>query len=103
MKPYIMLNSRLRTNMKNEFKKDLFRLMDSKVIGNTMENIRNHKDIKLVTNIEKYGKYVMRSNFKDRYPFSKELFVVKIGKTKIRRKKLIPWASNVRPKQDANV
>ena len=39
-----------------------------------MENIRNHKDLKLVTSLENYANYVMKSNSKDRYPFSKELF-----------------------------
>ena len=48
-----------------------------------MKNIRNHKDMKLVTNEQKYQKYVMKPNFKDGYPFSKELFAVELGKTNI--------------------
>ena len=36
-----------------------------------MENIRNHKDIKLVTSKEKDIRYVMKRNFKDGYPFSR--------------------------------
>ena len=48
-----------------------------------MKNIRNHKDMKLVTNEQKYQKYVMKPNFKDGYPFSKELFAVEMGKTEI--------------------
>lgn len=39
-----------------------------------MENIRNHKDLKLVMSLENYANYVMKSNSKDWYPFSKELF-----------------------------
>ena len=49
-----------------------------------MENIRNHKDTKLVTNKQKYEKYVMKPNFEDGHPFSKHLFSVEIGKTKIK-------------------
>ena len=48
-----------------------------------MEIIRNHKDMRLVAGREKYAKYVTKPNFKDGYPFSKELPPVEIGKTEI--------------------
>ena len=83
MKAYIMLNTRLRKDAKNEFKKDFFKLMNNSVFGKTMENIRNHKDIKLVTSDKKYLKYVMKPNFKDGHPYSKHLFAVEIGKAEI--------------------
>ena len=54
-----------------------------------MENIRNHKDMKLVTREQKYQKYVMKPIFKDGYPFSKHLFAVAIGKTEIRMSKSV--------------
>ena len=87
MKPYIMLNTRLRTVAKNEFEKDTFKLMNNDVFGKTMENIRNHNDMKLMTIEQKYQKYVMKPNFKDGYLFSRQLFAVEMGKTEIKMNK----------------
>ena len=83
MKAYIMLNTRLRKETRNEFEKDFFKLMNNSVFGKTMENIRDHKDMKLVTSDKKYQKYVMKPNFKDGHPFSKHLFAAKMGKREI--------------------
>ena len=74
-----MLNTRLRKDAKNEFEKDFFKLMNNSVFGKTMENIRNHKDMKLVTSDKKYLKYVVKPNSKDGFPFSKHLFAVEMG------------------------
>ena len=89
MKPYIMLNTRLRISAKKEFEKDFFKLMKNSIFGKTMENIRNHKDMKLVTSQEKYAKYVMKPNFKDGHPFSNHLFAIEMGKTEIKMNKLV--------------
>ena len=84
-----MLNTRLRAAAKNEFEKGFFKLMSNSVSGKTMENIRNDKDLKLVTIEQMHQKYAMKPNFKDGYPLSKHLFAVKIGKTEIKMNKLV--------------
>ena len=80
--PYIDLNRELRTKAKNDFEKDFFKLMNNSVFGNTMENIRKHKDIKLVTNEEAYLRRVMKPNFKSGILFGKNLMDVKWVRSK---------------------
>ena len=83
MKEYIDFNTRLRTVAKNDFEKDFCKLMNNSVFGKMMENIRKHRDIKLVDNKEDYLKQVMKPNFKGRVLMGENLLSCEMGKVKV--------------------
>ena len=89
MKPYIDYNTQLRTKAKNDFEKDFFKLMKNSVFGKTMENIRKHRNIKLITNRESYLRTVMKPNFKSGILFGEKLMGCEMGKIKVVMNKLV--------------
>ena len=83
LKTYIDFNTQLRTAATNDFEKDFFKLMNNSVFGKTMENIRKHRNIKLVTTEEKYLRTVMHLNFKSGVLFGENLMGCEMGKIKV--------------------
>ena len=72
---------------KNDFEKDFYKLMNNSVFGKTMENIRKHRDIKLVNNKEDYLKQVMKPNFKGGVLMGVDLMSCEMGKVKVKMNK----------------
>ena len=58
--------------------------MNNFVFGKTMENVRKHRDIKLVTAEEKRIKLVSEPNYHKRKHFSKDLLAIEMKKTKVK-------------------
>ena len=89
LKPYIDTNTELRKDAKNDFEKDLFKLMNNSVFGKTMENIRKHRDIKLVTTDKKRNKLVSEPNYHTINLILEDLSIIEMKKTKVKMNKPI--------------
>ena len=58
--------------------------MINPVFGKTMENLRKHRDVKLVTTDEKRGKLMSEPNDHTRKRFSENLLAVEMKKAKVK-------------------
>ena len=81
------MNTKLRTEGKNEFEKDFFKLINNSVFGKTVENMSNHRDIKLVTTNERRNKLVSEPNYHTSKQFSENLLAIEMKKTKVKMNK----------------
>ena len=60
------MNTELRTKAKSDFEKGFFKLMNNSVFGKTMENVRKHKGIKLVTTDKRRNQLISEHNYHTR-------------------------------------
>ena len=89
LKPYIDLNTELRKNVINEFEKDFYKLKINSIYGKTVQNDRNHRDIKLVTTEYKRNKLASEPNYQSTKCISKHLLVMEMKKTEVKMNKPI--------------
>ena len=87
LNPYIDMKTKFRKEAKNDFEKYFFKLMNNSVFGKTMESVRKHRDIKLVTTEEKRIKLVSEPNYHTTKRFSENLLVIEMKKTKVKMNK----------------
>ena len=83
------MNTELRKVAKNDFEKDLFKLMNNSVFGKTMENIRKHRDIKLVTTNKRRSKLVSEPNYHTMNYILEDLSIIEMNKTRVKMNKPI--------------
>ena len=89
LKPYIEMNTELRKKAKDNFEKEFFKLMDNAAFGKPMENVRKHRDLKLVTTNKRRNKPVSEPNYHAIKWFSEDLLAIEMGKTKVKMNKPI--------------
>ena len=77
------MNTKPRSDALEDFEKDFFKLMNNSVFGKTMENVPNHRDIKLVTKNQKRNKLVSEPNYHTSKHFLEDLMAIEMRKTKV--------------------
>ena len=89
LKSYIHVNTELRKKKKKKKKceKDFFKLMNNYVFGKTMENVRKHRDIRLVTTEKRRVKLVSEPNYHTTKQFSENLLAIEMKKSKVKMNK----------------
>ena len=119
LKPYIDMNTELKKEAKNDFEKDLFKLVNNAVFEKTMEYVRKHSDIKLVTTDKRRNQLVSEPNYHTIKWFSENLLAIEMKKTKVKMNKPIYlglsileiskilmyefWCDYIKPKYGDNV
>ena len=76
LKPYTDMNTELRKQVKNDFEKYFYKLTNNAAFGKTMENVRKHRDNKLVTTGKGRNKLVSEPNYHTAKWFSENLLVI---------------------------
>ena len=76
------MNTELRKPAKNNFEKDFCNLMNNPVFGKTMENVRKHRDIKLVATGKRRNQLVSEPNYHTTKWFSENLLEIEMKRQK---------------------
>ena len=72
------MNIELRKQAKNYFEKDFYKLMNNAVFGKTMENVRKHRDNKLVATDKRRNQLVSEPNYHTTKWFSENLLATEM-------------------------
>ena len=75
------MNTKLRTETKDDFEKDFLKLLNNAVFEKTMENVRKHRDIKFPTTDKRRNQLTIEPNYHTTKYFSENLMAIEM-KTK---------------------
>ena len=77
------MNTKLKQKTKNNFEKEFFKLTNNAVLLKTMENVREYRNIKLVTTERRRKFLVSEPNYHTTKFFTENLLATKMRKTQI--------------------
>ena len=80
LKPYIVFNTEKRTNAKNAFEKEFFKLMNNSVYGKTMENVKKRSNIYLETDPDHLLRQVAKPTYVSHKIFHENLVALHMKK-----------------------
>ena len=89
LKPYIEFNTEKRKNARNDFEKDIFKLLNNAVFGKTMEDKRKHLDFEIVSDERRCMKCVNNPSFKRSHIINEDLVGVEKQNPKLKLDKPI--------------
>ena len=89
LKPYIEFNTEKRKNARNDFEKDIFKLLNNAVFGKTMEDKRKHLDFEIVSDERRFMKCVNNPSFKHSHIINENLVGEEKQKPKLKLDKPI--------------
>ena len=95
LKPYIDMNTKLRQKAKNNFEKYSFKLVNNSVFEITMENMRKHRNIKLVTTERRRDYLVSEPNYHSTKFFTENLLAIEMRKFQILMNKPVYLGSSI--------
>ena len=68
---------------KNDYEKDFFKLMNNAVFGKTIENVRNHRDMKIVTTEKRRSILASEPNYHSTKYISKDLLIMEMKNVEV--------------------
>ena len=83
LEPYIDRNTKFRMKADNDFEKDYYKLLNNSFYGKTMENVRNHRDVRLLNNENKRSKLASEPNHHGTKYISEDLLIMEMKQREV--------------------
>ena len=83
------MNTKVRMQAENDFEKGFFKLMNNAVFGKTVENVRNHRYIKLLTTDKRRSILASEPNYHLSKRISNDLMIIEMRKVEVKMNKQI--------------